>query len=168
MTTRAVGDYDALAESCPRAASGGDDDAGGAEYRARCARGIPTASVRPRLRHAAALAVPRRGADGATGGHPQVVVVGGGGIGVGIGGGGIVVGVGGGPDRDLDEGRTVRPRPAPAAVLVTEALPSPASGDVPVIGAADFPGLFDTSLAVSGADVDIARYIPEGRGRPGR
>jgi CRISPR-associated endonuclease/helicase Cas3 len=47
----------------------------------------------------------------------------------------------------------------PAAVLVTEALPSPAAGEVPVIGAAGFSGLFDTSLAVSDADVDVARYV---------
>ena len=47
----------------------------------------------------------------------------------------------------------------PAAALVSEALPSPAAGEVPVIGAADFPALFDTSLALSDADVDVARYV---------
>lgn len=58
----------------------------------------------------------------------------------------------------------------PAAVRVTESLPSAApsaavgaapsaaAGEVPVIGAADFSALFDTSLALSGADVDVARY----------
>jgi CRISPR-associated endonuclease/helicase Cas3 len=53
----------------------------------------------------------------------------------------------------------------PAAVLVTEAMPSPAAGELPVIGPADFSALFDTSLALSGslalshADVDVARYV---------
>jgi len=53
----------------------------------------------------------------------------------------------------------------PTAVLVTEAPPSPAAGEFPVIGAEDFSALFDTSLALSDspalscADVDVARYV---------
>jgi CRISPR-associated endonuclease/helicase Cas3 len=47
----------------------------------------------------------------------------------------------------------------PAAVVVSEALPSPAAGEVSVIGPAGFSALFDTSLALSGADVDVARYV---------
>ncbi|HEX3513018.1 MAG TPA: DEAD/DEAH box helicase [Trebonia sp.] len=47
----------------------------------------------------------------------------------------------------------------PTPVLVTEALPSPAAGELPVIGAADFSALFDTSLALSDEDVDVARYV---------
>ena len=45
-----------------------------------------------------------------------------------------------------------------AAALVSEALPSPAAGEVAVIGVADFSALFDTSLALSDADVNVARY----------
>jgi CRISPR-associated endonuclease/helicase Cas3 len=47
----------------------------------------------------------------------------------------------------------------PTARLVTEATPSPAAGDVPVIGPADFSALFDTSAARSDADVDVDRYV---------
>jgi len=47
----------------------------------------------------------------------------------------------------------------PTARLVTEAVPAPAAGDVPVIGPADFSALFDTSAAWSDADVDVDRYV---------
>jgi CRISPR-associated endonuclease/helicase Cas3 len=56
--------------------------------------------------------------------------------------------------RDVASGLDV-----PAAVVVSEALPSPAAGEVPVIGPADFAALFDTSLAYSDADVDVARHV---------
>ena len=46
-----------------------------------------------------------------------------------------------------------------ATVVVSEASPSPAAGEVPVIGPADFAALFDTSPAYSDADVDVARYV---------